>query len=187
MACNETLNAFARPPNAGSKTRDQAENGPRSSFLRRVLGDPSIAAEGALPGALSGILAGTVGTIVAGVFSEMYFGEIVASTFLGLATGLARRLNPDFRFKPGFLVLFGGALVGCAVTAIIIRFQWIPLGAALGAAGFFLWVFVCSRVEPGLNPPKPLSQEDDHLLNGSGKTKRRRSVHTAWESPEGDL
>jgi hypothetical protein len=197
-ACDEYLNASPRAVERGPAKKPKPATGPKPSFLKRVLAEPFLADEGILPGVLSGILAGLVGTIVAGVFSDMFFGEIVASAFLGCAAGLvigaflgtffrlsAGRLSVGFRFKPGLTVLLIGAIIGAAVSAIINPYKWIPLGAGLGAAGYFLWVFVYTKVEPTLNPPKPLSQEEeDYLMDAAAKSKRRQSLDAAWNSQE---
>jgi hypothetical protein len=195
MACNETLDSFKRKASGKSKSQVETKQEPSPKVVKGPLGDPSLAVEGALPGALGGILAGVVGTLVAGAFSEMYLGEIVALLFLGFALGLvlgallgtvfrliARRLNADFRLKPGVAVLIGGALIGSAVSAILVRYQWIPVGTGAGGMGAFLWVLLCSKIEPSLNPAKPPSDDDDYFLNRTQESNPRRSPKTVRDS-----
>ncbi|HEV3235914.1 MAG TPA: hypothetical protein VGZ25_02930 [Gemmataceae bacterium] len=197
MACNETLDSFKRKAPGKSKSQVKTEQEPSPKVVKGPLGDPSLAVEGALPGALGGILAGVVGTVVAGAFSEMYLGEIVALLFLGFALGLvlgallgtlfrviARRLNADFRLKPGVAVLIGGGIIGSAVSAILVRYQWIPVGTGAGSLGTFLWVFLSSKIEPTLQPLKPPSDEDDYFLNKTQGNKPGRSPKTVQDSLE---
>jgi hypothetical protein len=197
LACDENLDSSAKRTPMRSKSPVKTEKKPSPKVVKGPLVDPNLAVEGALPGALAGILAGVLGTLVAGVFSEMYVGEIVALVFLGFALGLAlgafmgtlfrllaRRLKADFRLKPGFSVLLGGALIGSAVSAILVRHQWIPLGAGVGGMGAFLWVFLSSKIEPTLNPARPPSDDDDYFLNKPQESNGRRSPKTARDSLE---
>jgi hypothetical protein len=164
-----------------------------SKSLKKVLGDPSAALDGALPGAISGVVVGVLGAISVGIFTGEPVGELIGAilvgfvvgfgvgTLLGAALGVcARRFRPAMRIELGLPVLCGGAVIGAIVAAIVEGLRWLPLGAGIGAAGAVLWPLLCSRVETAANEPEDRMTENaftNDLTNDDEKGKNHRPRH----------
>jgi hypothetical protein len=155
-------------------------------FLKRALGNPAAALDGALPGAASGLFAGVLGTALVGVFTGASVGEIIGTMLLGFVVGFgvgttlgavfgvwARRLRPDMRIEAGFRLLAGGAVIGSVVVGVAGGLRWLALGAAFGSVGALLWPLLCSQVETAQSPRKPGTSEEDFPSEDANSTDRR--------------
>jgi hypothetical protein len=140
--------------------------GPQSGFLG-LLKKPTII-EGAVLGAISGIISGVIiGAITSAIYFEPKKGIIVESanqsavgsaigggmtgfiigffggTSIGAVIGLVGGYFQSESLATGWrrIVAFG-MVIGAGVSAIIAseHFQWIPIGAVVGAGGALLWL-----------------------------------------------
>jgi hypothetical protein len=180
MACDEVFRlspskAISESPPQPAKDADEPLG---RRLVKKALGDPSAALDGCIPGAIGGVLAGMVVPVFAGIFTSEEGGGIIGKAFLGFLIGFGigvvvgavwgaggRRFVPGFQVKPGRALLGAGAVIGTIVAVIAEHdWRWIPLGAIVGAAGAYLWVVVCNRVEAAMNAPGPMSAEEDDLF-----------------------
>jgi hypothetical protein len=189
MMCVECEEILRCPPK--ESTVEPPDPGPGADearglkLLKRALGNPAAALDGALPGAASGLLAGVLGTALVGFFTAASVGEIIATMLLGFVIGFgvgttlgavfgvwARRLRPDLRIEAGFRLLAGGAVIGSVVVGVVAGLRWLALGAAIGSVGALLWPLLCSRVETAQSPWKPGTSEEDFPREDTTRTDR---------------
>jgi hypothetical protein len=177
LMCSKCNEVFPFSPTPATAAPSSPPEGPGATlglqFVKKAMGDPSAALDGALPGAASGLLAGIFGALVVGLVRGESVGEIVAKILLGFVVGFGmgtflgailgaygRRHRPDLRIEPGRALLAGGAVIGSLVVALVENFRWIPVGAGLGAIGAVLWTWLCNRLEAAVHAPERLKADE---------------------------
>jgi hypothetical protein len=186
-ACNEEFKSIL--PDAGPDPKskgDAAGKGPKHrKFLGVSVGDPSVVLEGSVPGAIGGLMAGMLGTLIVGIVTGANLGVVAANVMLGFVGGfgvgilggmllmaIGRRFKSDYRIGPGILSFLMGAAVGAVVTWLLEDRQWIPLGAGIGAVSATLWPLLLRWLEAKINPPTPVTYEEDPFSEERQKSRR---------------
>jgi hypothetical protein len=186
-SCNEEFKSILA--DAAAESSSQRGAGGKApvgrKFLGISIGDPSVVLEGSVPGAIGGLMAGMLGTLVIGIITGENLGVVAANVMLGFVGGfgvgtlggmllmaLGRRFRADFRIKAGFLSFLLGAAIGAVVTWLLEERKWIPLGAGIGAVGATLWPMLFRRLEAKLNPPTPVTFDQDPFPEEREKSRR---------------
>ena len=186
-ACNEEFKSILPDAGAESKSKDDAgRKAPKPrKFLGISVGDPSVVLEGSVPGAIGGLMAGMLGTLIVGLITGANLGVVAANVMLGFVGGfgvgilggmllmaIGRRFKSDYRIGPGILSFLLGAAIGATVTWLLEERQWIPLGAGIGAVSATLWPLLLRRLEAKINPPTPVTYDEDPFPEEREKSRR---------------
>jgi MFS family permease len=126
-----------------------------------------------------------LGAFVIGIITGENLGVVTANVLLGFVGGfgvgtlggmllmaLGRRFRADFRIRAGILSFLLGAAIGAVVTLLLEDRKWIPLGAGIGAVGATLWPVLFRRLEAKLNPPTPVTFNEDPFPEEREKSRR---------------
>jgi hypothetical protein len=181
--CDEEFKSIV--PDAPSKPESGGKAPAGRKFLGISVGDPSVVLEGSVPGAIGGLLAGVLGTLLVGIITGENLGVVAANVLLGFVGGFGvgtlggmllmtfgRRFRSDFRIEPGILSFLTGAAIGAVVSLLLVERKWIPLGAGLGAVGATLWPLLFRRLEAKLNPPAPVTLDEDPFPEEREQSRR---------------
>ncbi len=193
--CIECGNLYVLSPSAAiaesAPPSGDQDGSPRFNlFDLKALGDPSAALEGAIPGATAGIVSGVIGPFVAGILSGWSFGEMIGGAMIGFMIGFGvgallggilgargRRLRPDFRIEPGYILSTCGAAIGSITALGCMNWRWIPVGAAIGVAGAILGARVFGQGESGPEEGSHSVLAEELLGEDAERRPYRRSAH----------
>lgn len=157
-----------------------------SPIARLLLDDPRKALESGVAGAIGGILAGVVIGFINGFVAKDATMRVTGGCVFGLGIGLVigalwgpygMLARIGIRLPPVIATAFAGALAGLAIAALVGMgvlgsTAWLPIGAAVGAAGAGLWALLCMHVEAG--EPTRTRREVDEDLSAYYESRLRR-------------
>jgi hypothetical protein len=158
-------------------------------LVRRTLGDPAAALQGAIPGALIGVFAGVlVGWLYGAAGPGAGAGEAVGGILIGFVAGfgvgtltgaLLGGIGPADRTGPagkaGLVPLLKGAAVGMVVALIVGNYRWVLWGAGAGVVGAALWQWASRRVESALAKPARRPLDEGAFPRDQGPGRRANS------------